>query len=293
MSAVWSTVKRLWRSERGQLLPLTVILSTFGIVVSTAMVVYIQGNLQATLKSQGRETSYYTATSGIEAALADVSRGLDLLGPTYTPPAITINGDDPIIAVSGPVSAGRPTLRYRYLDGGAATGLAPLGPGSSWVVQVNGVEPFSNLLANLAFTSASNPNVTVQIEDDQANLIMENSLAQVLDTTLNLYQVRVVTRLGVADTYFIRFVNNGANPIVSSFHSSVGGSDATWILAKATGNEYLISSTTSDDFELRVFVRQIPGPGATGTQVRQVVVIETWTPRGLRGIGEATPTPTP
>ena len=286
----WATVRsrarRLVAGQAGQLLPLTVILSTFGMTVTTALVVYVQGNLGATEKTREREVAYYTATAGIEAVLADAAQGRDLLSPAYTSPSVTVNDQTPAITIAAPPATGWPTLLYRYIDIGAATGLVSLAPGITWSVEVSGVQPFSNTLINVAFTSTSPPAATLSIVDDLENVISSSTLIETLDAAQSLYQVWLDTRLGVASTYTVLFENGGADPITAAAYSSIGGASATWFLTRATGKEYIITSTSPAGFQLRVYVRQTPGPGVNGTQVQQTVVVETWTTLNLAGIDQ-------
>jgi hypothetical protein len=260
---------RLIRGERGAILALTVILSTFGIVVSTSALALVGGHLQVSKTYEVRGASYYTAKAGMDAAMADMLLGVNLLRQGYQPPQLTVNNLPVTVTVAAPAGAFRPKAVFRYVDPGVQTGLASLGPGNAWTVRLEGVQPFSVLGVGWAFDDTSPPSVRIEIEDPTgAKAVAEDERTK--------SPLQLLVRSGTSTEYVVRFTNTGTTPVLSLPFSSLGDDSKTWILGKMTGREYILEAAAGEaSYALRAYVRQIPGPDQPGA-VPQIIVVETW-----------------
>lgn len=260
---------RLIRGERGAILVLTVILSTFGIVVSTSALAVVGGHLQVSKTYEVRGASYYTAKAGMDAAMGDMLRGVDLVRQGYQPPQLTVNNLPVRVTVAAPAGSYRPKTVFRYVDPGVQTGLASLGPGNTWSVRLEGVLPFSVLGVGWAFDDTLPPSIRIEVEDPTGAKAV--SAAERTRSPLQL-----LVRSGTATEYVVRFINTGTAPVVSKPFSSLGDDVNTWILGKMTGREYILEATAGEaSYALRAYVRQIPGPNQL-VAVPQIIVVETW-----------------
>ena len=232
------------------------------------------GIINATTRASGSfqdsTKAYYAAAAGIEAVMGDLISGDDALDAGYTPPSVRVNGIDVIISITSPQVDLPPKATFRYLDPGASQGLASLGSGETWSVKLNGVAPFSSLFVNWSFVTGDVPDLRIRVLDAGGSKIADANEPLKKNTPATL-----VTQLGSGDTYTVEFGNQDVGPIPSDDFSAKGRQNKTWIYVKATGNEYLITSTAGN-VTLRAYVRQLPGPGQTSTPLKQTVVVESW-----------------
>ena len=286
-------MKRCLQGERGQLLLITIVVTTFGLTTSAALLGFVQGNAQAINRTQNRDIPYCTAAGALEAVFNDALKGQDLLDPSYTPPSVTLNDDTPIITIQPPPSTFKPQAGTHYIDPGASTGLGNLGPGENHELRLNKVEPFSVLVISIAFTPMDIGDLEIEVFDDKGNKIAEEKEV-VVDAGNNVEITRLATRLGPATNYIVRFINEDvAVPIVVQPFSDIGGKSQIYVKGEIAGKRYLLTATTKEGFQLRVVLSQIPGPHPSGAVVQQKLLIETWAPRTILGIPEPTPGPSP
>lgn len=247
-----------------------------GTTTTLGLLLLVQGNLRSAEAFQGRDLTYYSAKAAVEVAMADLLAGQDIALPGYTPSPVTLNGVTSTVSVQTPAGSYRPKLVYRYIDPGASTALASLPGGGERVVKIEGVQPFSTIGMSWAFDDSFLPHLEMVIEDSTGAVIARDEQEDARTP------FQLIVRSGTDTRYTIRFINRGNSPVASLSFSSLGGLDHTWVLAKASGREYILRADTVGGFGLKAYVRQIPGPDQV-SPVPQVIVVETW--RSIR-LGE-------
>lgn len=280
------------RGQGGQLLVTTLVVGTVGIMTTTAMVGVVQMNIRVEKKGHGEEISYYTATGAIEAVLADVAIGKDILAPDYVLPQVTLNHQEPRLAVSDPSAFSRPKTQPRYLDPWADSDTRTLAPKQAFDLVLNRPQPWSLLVINWAVSWDPPEEHKVDIDIDVYDEELGKELKKVVEIEVDLDKHKVQdssgvlmarVRLGQSSQYRIRFYNGGNTTITTNPFSSKGEKDRTWMLAtgspEAAGfSKLYIVTATVGDFQLRSLVQQIPAPGLGPLRLNRTVVVESWSP---------------
>ena len=294
------------KGQSGQILLLTLIITSVGALTTGAMLAVATTTARSSGDFQETTSGYYAAAAGIELPMAYMLEGGDAfsLETCYSAPPITVNNIQPQVSITSPEAAGltvRPKVEYRHIDPGVPVedigGMRLLGPGDKWRLKLNGVVPNTSLIVNWAYVASELPDVDITVFDGTGDVV-----ERALPTRSTSAPILLMGRLGQGDTYTVEFKNDGDTPVLSRDFSSKGGRDFTWILAKATGREYLITSSTGE-FALRAYIRQIPGPQEPDLEnpdcaplrpaVKQRIIVESWQGPVADTVPPPTPTPTP
>ncbi|MEK7817221.1 MAG: hypothetical protein AAB281_03105, partial [Actinomycetota bacterium] len=94
--------------EAGQILLIALIISAFAVTVVLALLPLVSSGLRATAAATDSTRAYYTAAAGVEAVLADLVVGRDILAPGYAAPAVALNDLTASITVRTPELNARP-----------------------------------------------------------------------------------------------------------------------------------------------------------------------------------------
>ena len=283
---------RGFTNQAGQVMALTLMVTSVGALSAGAMLGIITTSSRSSGVFLDNTESYYAAAAGIEIVMADLLEGKDALATADTPyqvPQLDVNDLPVKISISPPGPGTKPRVLYRYVDPGAQQGLSSLAPGATWSVQLNGVVPFSSLFVNWAFSysTADVPELEIRVLDSGGQQIASATKPEVPGFPAN---VKIQVKEG--STYTVEFENKDTSPIVSRDFTIKGGQDRTWMFMKAVGKEYVITSEAGV-VRLFAYVRQLPGPGPTSTQLKHMVLIESWQPPIQLKPTPAPPTPTP
>ncbi len=287
------------RSEKGQTLPLALIVIT----VSALLVAFIVPQIQVISRSQSiaeqKVLAYRAAEAGINTLLADLRHGADVASATYTLPSLTINGDTPQVTISLPQSGqSTPAAPENRFDPNTADPhLKSLEPGNGYLFRLY-LHP-GKLQVNWAYSPAGLTRIGIwegetSLEPGRISSWPEESPLYTGVSTSSCNQSSVtITGPGTYDIVFFnplwqekklgkKTINIANSDKTTSPYSAPGGSKSTWVFASAY-KDYLLSSTAGDA-TITVYVRQIPGPCApplTWTKnsagwSEQEVIIYTW-----------------
>ncbi|MDP6714646.1 MAG: hypothetical protein QF368_08490 [SAR202 cluster bacterium] len=130
---------RQLNNEAGNAVLYAMLVAVVGAVLLSALLPFIVANLKASSASIENTRAYYTAAAGIEAVLADLAQGKDILDSGYTVPSVTLNDMAAEISIRSPDARLRKPSVQRWLDPGVSGGLERLGPGEEWIVRLNGI----------------------------------------------------------------------------------------------------------------------------------------------------------
>lgn len=152
-------------NQDGFTLPFVVIMLAVS-VVAVSSVMFLATHFRSITSAEDGERSYYALDAAVEAVMADLVRGADLLD-SYNPPAVTINGLTPSVTIATPGSAASPTPLQQYFDPGLRhPHLATIPEGKRYLVHVFNVHPGvfqANWAFNIAATGTEAPAGTVSL----------------------------------------------------------------------------------------------------------------------------------
>ena len=158
------------KNHPGQILVLTLLTLGVGALGTGALGTgAMLGVVNSTTRGSGAflegTDAYYASAAGVEFVMADLLAGVDALDGSYTLPDLIVNDQEITVLVSSPQTSIHPATEYRYVDPGAASGLASLASGDTWSVKLNGVQPFSTLFVNWAFTPQTTGDLRIRVLD--------------------------------------------------------------------------------------------------------------------------------
>ena len=283
---------RHFKNQAGQIMALTLMITGVGALSTGAMLGIITTSARSSGSFHDNTESYYAAAAGIEIVIADLLEGKDALDTGDTPyqvPQLDVNGRPVKISIAPPAGGTKPRVLYRYIDPGTRQGLSSLAPGATWSVKLNGVTPFSSVFVNWAFSysTADVPELEIRVLDSEGQQIVSASKPEVQGFPANL---KIQVKKG--STYTVEFENKDTAPIVSRDFTIKGGQDRTWIFMKAVSKEYIITAEAGV-VRISAYVRQLPGPGPTSTQLKHMVLVESWQQPVQLTPTPQPPTPTP
>lgn len=165
----------LW-GERGQLLPLVIVLLSVGALMVTGLLPYVSTMLQSGYKERELGMARYAAEAGMNRVLADMIRGADVYPTTYNTtsphragqpydtfqiitsyavPAVTVNDYAASIQISLPTqSQVKPSTQQNYVDPGVThPQLATLTAGYAYLMRLYNVKA-GTIQVNWAYTPA-------------------------------------------------------------------------------------------------------------------------------------------
>jgi len=266
------------RSEKGQTLPLALIVIT----VSALLVAFIVPQIQVISRSQSiaeqKVLAYRAAEAGINTLLADLRHGADVASATYTLPSLTINGDTPQVTISLPQSGqSTPAAPENRFDPNTADPhLKSLEPGNGYLFRLY-LHP-GKLQVNWSYSPAGPTRIGVWQGETSlspgriSSWPEENFLYSGASTSShNQSSSLIITSPGVYDVVFFNplwqekklggeTIKLAGKTKTTSPCTAPGDSKSTWVFASAY-KDYLLSSTAGDT-TVTVYVRQIPGPCA-------------------------------
>lgn len=258
---------RVVSEERGFVLPLVLILLLFGLVLVIPFLDFARlrfGDLQESIQL---EEKWFAADAGIEAVIADLRLGSDVLDGGYVIPAVELNDYTPSISISTPPRDAMVPFGAVFVDPETATSLNPVPANSDFLYVVDHVQTFADFQISWVYTPEG-VNWDVAVFEG-----VGTGGSKVFDKDGSGSPVRVnVDREDiVGGSYTIRFTNkSNSQDITSAPFSPFGSPDNTWVRVNAF-KDYVITSTV-DDITLVAFARQGPGPN----QVVSTVHVTTW-----------------
>lgn len=258
---------RAWlRSESGFALPLTIVLIMLGLTLAIPFVSFASERFVGIQEIAQDEEEYFAADAGIQAVLADLRQGTDPQTFGYSPPAVTLNGFTPVIAIVASPRVDYVPFGSVFVDPEASTSLNPLPGNTDFDYLVENVSAFADFVVSWVFTPPDNGwQLTVYEGTDTSG-------PQLANTTKNESPARLLVDADkiAGGTYTVRFRNKSSTAITSEDFSPLGEPDKTWLRLNAF-KEYVITSTVGD-ITLKVFARTGPGPN----QVTSTVHVTTW-----------------
>jgi hypothetical protein len=221
------------------------------------------GDLDSSLTE---EEAYFTADAGIEAVLADLRAGTDVLDAGYVLPTVTLNGVTASLSVSEPPRDVYVPFGSVFVDPESETSLSPLAGNTDFLYVVDNVKTFADFQVSWVFSPPDNGWQVTVYEG------VGTGGSQLANATKNSSPARLMLNPGVISggSYTVRFRNKSANAITSDGPSAIGEPDRTWIRVVAWKDYVIISS--AGDTTLKVFARQGPGPN----QVDSTLHVTTW-----------------
>ena len=239
-------------SETGIMLPLVIIVVAVGALV----VIGVLGITSAILKSGTNDTEsvleLYAAESGIRHIMSELQASADILSPSYTPPALFVNGLDVHLTVSPP------------------TTLAPASDGVYVDALVNTVSAENS--HRFIFENSVGPHIKVNWQFEPS---VTSTLAFLQQTTTTLPTSPSPTTATTTPGH-VEITFTSPSTVTSSEFDPLGNPSASWIFVQAH-KDYVVTARAGAT-TVTTYLRQIPGP--TEPKVEQEVRILTWKPFG-------------
>ncbi|MDP2919576.1 MAG: hypothetical protein Q8O43_05090 [Dehalococcoidia bacterium] len=285
------------RGERGQLLPLAIILLSVGALIVTGLLPYVSVMLQSGYQERELAMARYTAEAGINRVVADMVRGADAYPTTYTTtqphigggsyqtftittsytiPSVTVNDYATSIQISLPTqSQAKPASQQNYVDPGVTHPyLATIQGGYAYLMRLYNVKA-GILQVNWAYSPQGNTRIGVwagmPVDKSTNAPFPPGQLAQwpqespILDTGFAPSNVDY-NRTGAIVVDPATDGSGGVYTIAFNAKTSnlatlpfqpSGGLHDTWIYVKAY-KDYIITATAGG-VSISTYVRQSPG----------------------------------
>ncbi|MBI2865741.1 MAG: hypothetical protein HYX99_00050 [Chloroflexi bacterium] len=163
------------KGSRGQILPLAIVLLAAGMLVLTPLLSQLATMLQKGGNEREQRMKVYAAETSINRVIADLIRGADGVGTTYTTtqphtggsfqtftittsysaPSVTVNDYTPTITISLPTGTqARPATQLNYVDPGVThPQLATIPGGYTYLIRLYNVKA-GTLQVNWAYSPA-------------------------------------------------------------------------------------------------------------------------------------------
>jgi hypothetical protein len=254
------------KREQGFVLPLVLIALLF---VSLLIIPFLDfarlrfGSLGLTISEEER---YFTADAGIEAVLADLRKGSDVLDAGYVIPAVFLNGYTADISVASPTRDAYVPFGAVFVDPQTEASLSPLAGNGDFLYTIENVKTNSDFQASWVFTPPDNGwQMTVFEGEGTGGSQLGNATKNASPARITIDNADIL-----GGTYTIRFRNKSSNALTSAVFSSIGDPSSTWVRLIAW-KDYVVTSTV-EDTTISVFARQGPGPN----QVQSTVSVFTW-----------------
>lgn len=297
------------REERGQVLIFVMVVMVLGALVVAPLLAYVNTSFRVIKSSQDNIATYYAADAGMEAVIADLLLGLDILSEDYEVPTVSLGGYDVNIEITLAENlAPPPSQAELYIDPGIAFGLDPLEADSVWefeFVLPEGSEVKINWACLVGEKWWCDEHCLGQISLwkkgeseplDSTEVVGDGSDEAVVNINLYVpgYDPDTGDLIIEGGNYIIKFANHSYwhccslwgsctdTPKRSSAEpfSGIGDEDYTWVLIGRgydgqliAYQDYIITSTAGDT-AITAYVRQTPGP--SGWWLEQTVEILSW-----------------
>lgn len=248
-------------------------------LVAVSSVTFLATHFRSITSAEDGERIYYALDANIEAVLADLVRGADPLGSSYSPPVLAINDLNPGITFSPPDGAASPPRLQQYFDPGLRhPDLVTIREGEGYLLHIFNVHP-GVLQANWSFDITAGTGATVS---GKVTLkVLQNALSQTAGRVTGCptaTAAAITSRsFDATGTYFVS--SGGVNVAAPGAYSIAFCVDAltgsgvrlttrpflpagrltdTWVYAIAF-KDYKITSQVGGA-SLTAHVRQMPGP---------------------------------
>lgn len=274
----WSVLKKLAGapSQQGFTLPLVMIMVAISLVAISS-VTFLATHFRSIANAEDGERIYYAFDASIEAALADLVRGADLLDASYSPPSVALNDVTPSITIADPGSVATLAPLPQFFDPGVSDPeLVKITSSRSYLMhilnvhqgalRVNwafditgslGAEPTGSVTIKLLKgAETKSPGRSIGCPTGDTLVSAEQSFT--ISGTHNVFSGTIeVTEPGV---YSIAFCVNELNQgsLTTMPFQPTGHDDDTWVYGTVY-KDYKITSQ-ADGASLTAHVRQMPGP---------------------------------
>ncbi|MFC1925598.1 hypothetical protein ACFLW2_02755 [Chloroflexota bacterium] len=142
----------LARSQQGQALVYTLIILTFGTMVTSGFLVYTGTMVRVGGEDEELLLDRYAADAGVTEVISDLIQGEDALDPGYTIPTPIVNDQNVNIVISAPTPGTEPAAVYHYIDPGVSYGLESIDSQTTYYFRMDNVEASSDIRVNWDFT---------------------------------------------------------------------------------------------------------------------------------------------
>ena len=136
--------------QRGFTLPFVLVMIAISLIAISS-VTLLATHFRSNSSAEDGERLYYAMGAGIEAAMADLIRGADLLDPAYSPPEINVNGVRTTVTVDSQGASANLDPILQYFDPGLRdSDLLMIASGQRYLLHIMNVHP-GTLQVNWAF----------------------------------------------------------------------------------------------------------------------------------------------
>lgn len=141
--------------QRGFTLPFVLVMIAISLVAISS-VTLLATHFRSIATAEDGERLYYAMDAGIEAAMADLVRGADLLSPAYDPPELEINGVRTTITIDSQSESASLEPNLQYFDPGVRDpALLMIPSGQRYLLNIMNVHP-GTLQVNWSFDIIAN-----------------------------------------------------------------------------------------------------------------------------------------
>ena len=153
-SWIQSRIRSFALEQGGFTLPFVLVMIAISLVAISS-VTLLATHFRSISAAQDGERLYYAMDAGIEAAMADLVRGADLLDPSYKPPELNVNAVKTTVTIDSQGEAARPDPTLQYFDPGLRDpDLLTISSGQRYLLHIMNVHP-GTFQVNWAFDITS------------------------------------------------------------------------------------------------------------------------------------------
>lgn len=267
--------------QGGFTLPFVIVMLAVS-VVAVSSVTFLATHFRSITSAEDGERAYYALDAAVEGVMADLVRGADALHSSYNPPAVSVNGLTPSVAITAPGSASTLAPLQQYFDPGMShPELVNIAAGRRYLMHVFNVQPgvFQvNWSFDVVATGSDPPagKVILKVLQPQllpapggANDCPTGALSALVERDIESEGAFSVSSGGIdirvegpsfPGTYSVAFcveTLTGAT-LTTKPYKPTGGLTDTWIYA-ISFKDYRITAE-AEGASITVDVRQMPGP---------------------------------
>ena len=149
-SWIQSRIRYSALGQGGFTLPFVLVMIAISLVAISS-VTLLATHFRSISSAEDGERLYYAMDAGIEAAMADLVRGADLLAPAYNPPEIDVNNVRTTVTIDSPGESANREPMLQYFDPGLRDpDLVMIPSGRRYLLHIMSVHP-GTLQVNWAF----------------------------------------------------------------------------------------------------------------------------------------------
>ena len=234
---------------------------------------FLSAHFRSITEAEDGERVYYALDAAVEAVIADVVRGADIVDPSYVVPTTTVNGITPTVTTTVPAAAATPTPVQQYFDPGVKNPeLINIPDNAGYLMHILNVYETSTIDANWAFLlSGGSPSVRARIRlyDNQSSTTPGRTATcpggQLINRAQNFtgpgpHNIRLdsftISQPGV---YSIAFCPRNLVGVITTEPAKLNGATTdTWVYAIAFKDYKIIAE--AEGATVTTYVRQMPGP---------------------------------